>query len=49
MTGTPFPHARTLDVLQADHEFVTLARAAVAAAVPLESDVVQGALPPLTL
>jgi len=35
LTGTPFPRPRSLDALQADTEFVSLADRAVVAAVPL--------------
>ena len=39
LTGTPFPRPRSLDVLQADSEFASIAAKAVVAAVPLTSRV----------
>jgi predicted RNase H-like HicB family nuclease len=35
LTGAPFPRPRTLDALQADPDFASLAEKAVVAAVPL--------------
>jgi len=37
--GSPFPHARSLDALRDDPQFVTHARDAVVAAVPLTTKV----------
>ncbi|MGH6804930.1 MAG: type II toxin-antitoxin system HicB family antitoxin [Methyloceanibacter sp.] len=39
LTGTPFPRPRSLDALQADTEFVSLADRAVVAAVPLPAHI----------
>ncbi len=39
LTGSPFPSPRTLDALQADAEFASMADNAVVAAVPLTTGV----------
>jgi hypothetical protein len=43
LTGTPFPRPRSLDALQADTEFASMASSAVVAAVPLTSRVGEAA------
>jgi antitoxin HicB len=43
LTGTPFPRPRSLDALQADTEFVSMADKAVVAAVPLTARVGEAA------
>jgi antitoxin HicB len=42
-TGTPFPGPRSLDALQADAEFISMAARAVVAAVPLAAPVGEAA------